>query len=478
MFVSLGFLCALLLGFVVAPAFWSRAVRLTTERMRASLPLTEQEISADRDRLRAENAIRVHQLTAKIEQARLFDARQKVEINRRDGTISALERRLQKIETEREGSENARRVLEATITQRVPEIESRLVEARQLLAKRDAAMTALQNDTGRTFRALDDAMQVNAQQRSEIDRLKVSLASHGGRSRHPAAGVETETALRAELESIRLRSRDQAALIAKLRREQRDSPPEVDAAHKSGQNGGERDGNAELIPLKPAIANDDEGWDVPILDDHDAVAAHQAEVASLHTKLAEQAAQVETLSAQLAAYEEDPAAQSGLLSRRDTKASLKARVASSSKELATRDKTIEGLRRELATANERIARQASHYQDELRRLGNGAKVGRSQSQRPIADKSESNGEQANPPLSEDFDKVLETADADVAPAQRAKTIVNGGDSRQSLEARLTAVETDTGEATPDFDEHDDASEPDRKRSRGKLMDRIAGLAKR
>ena len=111
MFVSLGFLCALLLGFVVAPAFWSRAVRLTTERMRASLPLTEQEIKADRDRLRAESAIRVHQLTAKIEQARLYDARQKVEINRRDGTISSLERRLQLIETEREGSENARRVL-------------------------------------------------------------------------------------------------------------------------------------------------------------------------------------------------------------------------------------------------------------------------------------------------------------------------------------------------------------------------------
>ena len=205
MFVSLGFLCALLLGFVVAPAFWARAVRLTTERMRASLPLTEQEISADRDRLRAENAIRVHQLSAKIEQARLFDARQKVEINRRDGTISALQRRLQQIETEREGSENARRVLEATITQRVPEIEARLMEARQLLAKRDAEMTALQNDTGRTFRALDDAMQVNAQQRAEIDRLKVSLAGHGGRPHSAAVGAETETALRAELASLNLR---------------------------------------------------------------------------------------------------------------------------------------------------------------------------------------------------------------------------------------------------------------------------------
>src|SRR6056297_3195624 len=143
MFVSLGFLCALLLGFVVAPAFWARAVRLTTERIRTSLPLTEQEISAERDRLRAENAIRVHQLTARIEQARLYDARQKVEINRRDGMISTLERRLVEIESEREGGENARRVLEATISERLPEIEHRLMEARQLLAKRDSEMSAL-----------------------------------------------------------------------------------------------------------------------------------------------------------------------------------------------------------------------------------------------------------------------------------------------------------------------------------------------
>ena len=232
MYVSLGFLCALLLGFVVAPAFWARAVRLTTDRLRASLPLTEQEISADRDRLRAENAIRVHQLTAKIEQARLYDARQKVEINRRDGTINALQRRLQQIETEREGSENARRVLEATITQRVPEIEARLMEARQLLAKRDAEMKALQSDTGRTFRALDDAMQVNAQQRSEIDRLKASLAGGAG---------------------------------ARLQGAQADAGAAEGVVRLDGKSNAARHGKkASVVPLSPVVANDVEGWEAPI----------------------------------------------------------------------------------------------------------------------------------------------------------------------------------------------------------------------
>lgn len=479
MFVSLGFLCALLLGFVIAPAFWSRAVRLTTERMRASLPLTEQEISAERDRLRAENAIRVHQLTAKIEQARLFDARQKVEINRRDGTISALQRRLQQIETEREGSENARRVLEATITQRVPEIEARLMEARQLLAKRDAEMTALQNDTGRTFRALDDAMQVNAQQRSEIDRLKVSLAGHGGRPQNAASGVETETALRAELESLQLRSRDQAALIAKLRRELRNAQSAEDDAGMGDVVKGARADPSGPIPLRPANAYDDR--DLPDVDREDASAPHQAEVERLTAKLAAQSAKVEALSAQLATFQDGVEDQGRSLTRRESKSPSKARAPATDKELAARDKQIESLRRELATANERIARQASHYQDELRRLGSGAKTGRPQPEKVVADEGEGRRVAASSSIKEEAGKVLATADvgehAKPVP-QRAKTIVNGGDKKQSLEARLSAVDAGSDPATHNREEPADPTPADGKRSRGKLMDRIAGLAKR
>ena len=50
---------------------------------------------------------------------------------------------------------------------------------------------------------------------------------------------------------------------------------------------------------------------------------------------------------------------------------LKRQQAAKDKEIAERDKTIAGLRREIAQANERIARQASYYMEELRRLGSG-----------------------------------------------------------------------------------------------------------
>ena len=62
MLVALGFLSATLLGLLIAPAFWRRAVRLTTRRLKEQLPLSDAEIRADKDRLRAEYAIRLHKL--------------------------------------------------------------------------------------------------------------------------------------------------------------------------------------------------------------------------------------------------------------------------------------------------------------------------------------------------------------------------------------------------------------------------------
>jgi hypothetical protein len=53
MLVALGFLMASLLALLLASAFWSRAVRLTTRRLKESLPVSEAEARADLDRLRA-----------------------------------------------------------------------------------------------------------------------------------------------------------------------------------------------------------------------------------------------------------------------------------------------------------------------------------------------------------------------------------------------------------------------------------------
>ena len=57
MLAAMGFTAASLLALLLAPAFWSRAVRLTNQRLRAAMPLSEHEIRADKDLLRAEFAL-------------------------------------------------------------------------------------------------------------------------------------------------------------------------------------------------------------------------------------------------------------------------------------------------------------------------------------------------------------------------------------------------------------------------------------
>ena len=62
MLVTLGFLIAALIVVVLLPAYRHRIERFTTEALKRTLPLTEAEIRADKDRLRAEFAMELHKL--------------------------------------------------------------------------------------------------------------------------------------------------------------------------------------------------------------------------------------------------------------------------------------------------------------------------------------------------------------------------------------------------------------------------------
>jgi len=57
MFFALGVLVAGLLGLMILPALWRRAVRLSTRRIEMQTPLSMDEVLADRDLLRAEFAV-------------------------------------------------------------------------------------------------------------------------------------------------------------------------------------------------------------------------------------------------------------------------------------------------------------------------------------------------------------------------------------------------------------------------------------
>ncbi|TPK77774.1 hypothetical protein FJ527_11900 [Mesorhizobium sp. B2-4-18] len=90
LFFALGFLCAGFLALMVAPAVWRRAVALTRRRIEASIPLTQAEIQADKDQIRAEYAMTTRRLEINVKTLREKAAEQLVEINRGREALKAL----------------------------------------------------------------------------------------------------------------------------------------------------------------------------------------------------------------------------------------------------------------------------------------------------------------------------------------------------------------------------------------------------
>lgn len=90
LFFSFGFLCAGFLALMVAPAVWRRAVVLTRKRIEASVPLSLNEIQADKDRMRAEFAMSTRRLKMSVNAFREKAASQVVEINRHRAQLKEL----------------------------------------------------------------------------------------------------------------------------------------------------------------------------------------------------------------------------------------------------------------------------------------------------------------------------------------------------------------------------------------------------
>jgi hypothetical protein len=376
MLVALGFLIASLLALLLASAFWSRAVRLTTKRLKAALPVSEPEIKADLDRLRAAYAIKVHKLETQLEQAKFERARQLIEINRRDASISALETDVVAIKAELDENLNARRVLEQTVSDRLPKVEARLAEAKRLLFNRDREISELAQGAKRHRAALEEASSINAQRAAEIERLNSALTSKGVRRRRAAgeSGSEAEVALRAEADALRSKTREQAALIDRLQRRLGESylvtasagtaPPDALAQPEAAQP---QDADQEEL-LRESLIDAEKSLQLaragmlaePTQTDH------EQELRLLKARAEDQAGEIARLKAALAAFENPGGA--GL---KDSRLALKARAGSAEAQAERQALTISKLRAELAAANERLAHQAAHYMDEMRRIGAG-----------------------------------------------------------------------------------------------------------
>lgn len=359
MLVALGVLVASLIVVAILPSYRSRIQRLTADNIKASIPLTEAEIRADKDRLRAQFAIRVHKLEAESEQFKLNAARQRIELNRRDARITELADQHETLRAALEESANARRVLEYTVTDRLPRLEQQLEQARLLVHDRDVEMASLKGETTRSVRALDEAMQMNMQLRAESERASASMASRSvsGPETFTDPKFDGELALRSEIEALRFRTREQAEAIIRL--QNNSSSPAGSDVDKLKR---------ELTDAEAALRSAREAAQSGTFDR----AAAEAQVKSLNARIDAQAGDIARLTAALAVYEGAGEAVDGRgIIAGGSRLASKAKLSSLQAQVAQQNDIIQRLRAELAASNERLARQAAHYMEEMRRLGSG-----------------------------------------------------------------------------------------------------------
>ena len=369
--VGLGFLIASFVVVCLTPAYRSRTVRLTTERVRASMPTTEQELKADKDRIRAEHAMRVHRLEQQLDQSKFGAARQLVEVSRRDGSINTLTGQIEVLKTDFDAALNARTVLEQTIADRLPKVEQRLIEAKKLLFQRDRDIQGLSDDAARTQRALVEAVQINAQQRAEIDRLTMVLETRGAQNRDGLSDptFDAELAMRSEIEALRARGRDQASLIERLRGGVAQS--DADGASNAGEQPATL---PEVVRMQRDLAASDVGAKASVgqaTTSREQQHAFEAELRQRDQRLEDQGLEIARLSAALAAFQNENASDERGGSIKDSRIAMKSRLSALQVQTEGQAETIRKLRSEVASSNERLARQAQHFMEEMRRLGAG-----------------------------------------------------------------------------------------------------------
>jgi hypothetical protein len=405
-------LSAVLLGLMVAPAYRNRAVRLTTQRLKERLPLSEDEVRADKDRLRASYAIKVHKLEMKVDQSKLEKARQTIEIHRRDGQISLLEQERSRLTALVDENMNARHVLEQTVADRLPKVEARLNEAKSILFNRDREIADLTQSTKRQREALEEANSINSQQGAELERLTNALTVRGARNQQSLAdpSFEGELALRAEIEALRSKTREQASLIGRLQGHVgrgalaalpagSEGRPALNGSalngsglngsgvhgsgihgsgiHGSGVNGQASNGHDSAL-AEPSVDHGRAALAVVATSDEHR-AEHEREIRQLRGKIDDQASDIARLSAELATLSGGDTG-AGL---KDSKIALKARLNAAQAQAEQNAETVKRLRAELAAANERLALQGAHFMEQMRRLGAGTLPAAGQTRRPV-----------------------------------------------------------------------------------------------
>lgn len=223
--ILLGFFTAGFLALLLAPLVWRRAVRLTTKRIEASLPLSANELEAEKDRLRASHAMVARRLEMNIENLNRKTSSQLVELARLSDEARQLaeERDAQDrvIADLRDETEEQRAAL-AENAAIISTLEAKLDEALSELEVRGTALMEL-NDRYEEERLLASSRQIEMVAReTELRKVEDDLAELR-RDRKDAirAGRDAEAARKEAEAGLKVAEKRNADLQKKLESQMR-----------------------------------------------------------------------------------------------------------------------------------------------------------------------------------------------------------------------------------------------------------------
>lgn len=222
LFFLLGFLCAGFLALMVAPAIWRRAVLLTRKRIEASVPLSVNEIQADKDRMRAEFAMSTRRLEMSIKSFREKAASQIIEINKnRDELRRLAEERDEKNEalTRLESGAGELRNELRRREEQLQQLNYKLIDAEKLLEERALELEKM----GRMY---DDASFSSSSRQielvareTEVERLSTDVSDLRDQRKEAERKVrEAQTEARQAQDELKLEKRKADELEAKIER--------------------------------------------------------------------------------------------------------------------------------------------------------------------------------------------------------------------------------------------------------------------
>jgi chromosome segregation ATPase len=197
MLFALGFLAAGLIALAAAPAFWRRAIRLSTRRLEMQLPLSPEEILAGRDLLRAEFAVERRRLEQKAEALNLVHAADMAELGRRAAIIAAQDADLRALSQQDHDGGAELAALQRALAETSAELAATAKECYDtsgLIARKDAQINEL---TAR----FEEAQALAAKQRDALAALEASMARQG---QALAAQTRKVDLLEGELSTLRL----------------------------------------------------------------------------------------------------------------------------------------------------------------------------------------------------------------------------------------------------------------------------------